>query len=132
MDDRDERKRTSDDASKRFRRRQNWSCTTAPGRAWRIPTYWPRGARCIGGMTLVRALVRNFRTCPAMPREKVRFAACKLVLHPEKTKIVYCKDANRRGDFRTSRSTFLGLRSERGRRWEGDVGPLRASCPTPV
>ncbi len=26
-----------------------------------------------------------------------RFAACKLVLHPEKTKIVYCKDANRRG-----------------------------------
>jgi retron-type reverse transcriptase len=28
-----------------------------------------------------------------------RFAACKLVLHPEKTKIVYCKDANRHGDF---------------------------------
>ena len=28
-----------------------------------------------------------------------RFAACKLVQHPEKTKIVYCKDANRRGDF---------------------------------
>jgi len=25
-----------------------------------------------------------------------RFAVCKLVLHPEKTKIVYCKDANRR------------------------------------
>jgi RNA-directed DNA polymerase len=28
-----------------------------------------------------------------------RFAACKPVLHPEKTKIVYCKDVNRRGDF---------------------------------
>ncbi len=28
-----------------------------------------------------------------------RFSACKLILHPEKTKIVYCKDANRRGDF---------------------------------
>ena len=28
-----------------------------------------------------------------------RFATCKLVLHPEKTKIVYCKDVNRRGDF---------------------------------
>src|SRR5262245_27874648 len=28
-----------------------------------------------------------------------RLAACKLNLHPEKTKIVYCKDANRRGDF---------------------------------
>jgi hypothetical protein len=28
-----------------------------------------------------------------------RFAACKLVLHPQKTKVVYCKDVNRRGDF---------------------------------
>ena len=28
-----------------------------------------------------------------------RLAVCKLVLHPGKTKIVYCKDANRRGDF---------------------------------
>ena len=28
-----------------------------------------------------------------------RFAACKLVLHPHKTKIVYCKDVNRRDDF---------------------------------
>src|SRR5947208_10979596 len=74
MDERDERKRTSGDASKRFRRHQNWSCTTAPGRGWRKPTYWPRGARCIGGMTLVRALVRNLRTCPAMPREKVQAA----------------------------------------------------------
>src|SRR5256885_15305878 len=27
MDERDERKRTSGDASKRFRRHQNWSCT---------------------------------------------------------------------------------------------------------
>src|SRR6266446_2383470 len=34
MDERDERKRTSGDASKRFRRHQNWSCTTAPGRVW--------------------------------------------------------------------------------------------------
>jgi hypothetical protein len=52
MDERDERKRTSGEASKRFRRHQNWSCTTAPGRVWRKPTYWPRGVRCIGGMTL--------------------------------------------------------------------------------
>jgi hypothetical protein len=27
-----------------------------------------------------------------------RFAVCKLVLHPQKTTIVYCKDVNRRGD----------------------------------
>src|SRR6516162_6533953 len=38
-----------------------------------------------------------------------RFAACKLVLHPEKTKIVYCKDANRRGDFPVQSFDFLGF-----------------------
>jgi RNA-directed DNA polymerase len=38
-----------------------------------------------------------------------RFAACKLVLHPEKTKIVYCKDANRRGDFPNQMFDFLGF-----------------------
>ena len=38
-----------------------------------------------------------------------RFAACKLVLHPEKTKIVYCKDANRRGDFPHQSFDFLGF-----------------------
>ena len=45
-----------------------------------------------------------------------RFAVCKLVLHPQKTKIVYCKDANRRGDFPNHRSTFSGSSSEQGRR----------------
>ena len=38
-----------------------------------------------------------------------RFAACKLVLHPEKTKIVYCKDANRRGDFPIISFDFSGF-----------------------
>src|SRR5262245_27085751 len=38
-----------------------------------------------------------------------RFAACKLVLHPEKTKIVYCKDVNRRGDFPDIHFDFLGF-----------------------
>ena len=28
-----------------------------------------------------------------------RLATCKLVLHPVKTKVVYCKDVNRRGNF---------------------------------
>ena len=45
-----------------------------------------------------------------------RFAACKLVLHPEKTKIVYCKDVNRRGDFPDTTSTFWASSSEPGRR----------------
>ena len=38
-----------------------------------------------------------------------RFAACKLVLHSEKTKIVYCKDANRRRDFPNQLFDFLGF-----------------------
>ena len=37
-----------------------------------------------------------------------RFAACKLVLHPEKTKIVYCKDVNRRRDYPNQSFDFLG------------------------
>jgi RNA-directed DNA polymerase len=49
-----------------------------------------------------------------------RFAACKLVLHPEKTRIVYCKDANRRGDFPNQSFDFLGF-SFRARKtiWQG-------------
>ena len=39
---------------------------------------------------------------------EVRFNACKLELHPQKTKIVYCKDANRRGKFRNQQFDFLG------------------------
>ncbi len=39
-----------------------------------------------------------------------RLAACKLALHPEKTKIVYCKDENRRGDFPDIWFDFLGFR----------------------
>ena len=37
------------------------------------------------------------------------FATCKLVLHPENTKIVYCKDANRQGDFPIIAFDFLGF-----------------------
>jgi RNA-directed DNA polymerase len=44
-----------------------------------------------------------------MERVTDRFAACKLVPHPEKTKIVYCKDANRRGDFPNQSFDFLGF-----------------------
>jgi hypothetical protein len=37
-----------------------------------------------------------------------RFAECKLELHPQKTKIVYCKDANRPGNFPEQNFDFLG------------------------
>ena len=39
---------------------------------------------------------------------EVRLAVCKLELHPDKTKIVYCKDANRRGHYIHQRFDFLG------------------------
>jgi RNA-directed DNA polymerase len=37
-----------------------------------------------------------------------RLAECKLELHPEKTKIVYCKDGNRREDYPNTSFDFLG------------------------
>ena len=51
-----------------------------------------------------------------------RLAACKLVLHPEKTKIAYCKDANRRGEFPNQSFDFLGF-SFRARKtmWQGHL-----------
>jgi RNA-directed DNA polymerase len=48
-----------------------------------------------------------------------RLALCRLELHPEKTRIVYCKDANRRGAYTHERFDFLGYtfrpRSSRNR-----------------
>jgi RNA-directed DNA polymerase len=37
-----------------------------------------------------------------------RFAECGLTLHPEKTKIVYCKDQSRRENHPTFKFDFLG------------------------
>jgi RNA-directed DNA polymerase len=39
---------------------------------------------------------------------KGRFAECKLELHPQKTKIVYCKDANRTDSYPVQQFDFLG------------------------
>lgn len=38
-----------------------------------------------------------------------RLAQCKLELHPGKTKVVYCKDANRRGQYQHCKFDFLGF-----------------------
>ena len=40
---------------------------------------------------------------------EARLAACKLELHPQKTKIVYCKDTNRRDGHSEQRFDFLGF-----------------------
>jgi group II intron reverse transcriptase/maturase len=37
-----------------------------------------------------------------------RFAQCRLELHPQKTKIVYCKDDDRRGNYPHEKLDFLG------------------------
>lgn len=37
-----------------------------------------------------------------------RFRQCGLELHPDKTRIVYCRDINRRADYPTTQFTFLG------------------------
>jgi len=38
-----------------------------------------------------------------------RLAECKLELHPEKTRIIYCKDGDRRGNYLNERFDFLGF-----------------------
>ena len=51
-----------------------------------------------------------------------RFAACRLVLHPEKTKVVYCKDTNRTGEYSLCRFDFLGFTFRpRRAKWRGDL-----------
>jgi hypothetical protein len=39
---------------------------------------------------------------------EMRFAECGLTLHPDKTKVVYCKDDDRRGDYPDHKFDFLG------------------------
>ena len=50
---------------------------------------------------------------------RIRFTQCKLKLCPEKTKIVYCKDTNRIGEYPVQSFDFLGYtfrpRSSRSR-----------------
>ena len=51
---------------------------------------------------------------------KRRLAQCRLEVHPEKTRIVYCKDDDRPGKYPTEQFTFLGytFRSRRAKnRW---------------
>jgi RNA-directed DNA polymerase len=51
----------------------------------------------------------------------VRMQECLLELHPEKTKIVYCKDDDRRGTYPNEKFDFLGytFRPRRSKNWKG-------------
>jgi hypothetical protein len=37
-----------------------------------------------------------------------RFAQCALTMHPDKTKVVYCKDGSRKGTYPNTQFDFLG------------------------
>lgn len=53
-----------------------------------------------------------------------RFAECKLLIHPEKTKVIYCRDSNRQGAKRQYESfDFLGytFRPRRAQNSKGDL-----------
>jgi len=57
---------------------------------------------------------------------KARLAECKLELHPVKTKIVYCKDDDRRGEYQNTSFDFLGY-SFRPRRAKNRYGKFFVS-----
>jgi RNA-directed DNA polymerase len=59
---------------------------------------------------------------------KNRFAECRLELHPEKTKIIYCKDGNRRMDYPRTEFEFLGygFRSREAQQEQSSVPKLYA------
>ena len=61
---------------------------------------------------------------------EMRLKECRLELHPEKTKVVYCKDSRRRKDYRNQRLDFLGYtfqaREARNRKGDYFVGFLPA------
>ncbi|MGB8234681.1 MAG: reverse transcriptase domain-containing protein, partial [Pseudolabrys sp.] len=51
-----------------------------------------------------------------------RFSECGLVLHPEKTKLVYCKDTNRKRDYGVIQFDFLGYTFRpRLAKWRGGL-----------
>ena len=55
-------------------------------------------------------------------RLDLRFAECGLVLHTEKTRVVYCKDTNRRGNYPIHQFDFLGYTFRpRVAKWPGEL-----------
>ena len=58
-----------------------------------------------------------------LERLRFRFNECGLELHPDKTRIVYCKDDDRRGDYPETKFDFLGY-TFRPRRSKNRYGKL--------
>src|SRR5262249_1986597 len=59
---------------------------------------------------------------------KRRFEECGLELHPDKTKIVYCKDGKRKRNYPETQFNFLGY-TFRKRRAKSDVGVFAGFTP---
>jgi RNA-directed DNA polymerase len=64
-----------------------------------------------------------------------RLKACKLEMHPEKSGVVYCKDARRRNEYSRIQFTFLGYtfrprgaRDRRGGIWTGYLPAVSAAA----
>lgn len=57
---------------------------------------------------------------------EARLTSCRLELHPQKTKVVYCKDANRQGDYPVRQFDFLGF-TFRPRKAKNRAGKLFVS-----
>ncbi|KAB2950686.1 group II intron reverse transcriptase/maturase [Heliorestis acidaminivorans] len=55
-----------------------------------------------------------------------RLEQCKLAMHPDKTKIVYCKDSNRKGNHENIQFTFLGY-TYKPRKAKGQNGTVFTS-----
>ena len=73
--------------------------------------------RKISGLSWCRYADDGLVHCKSLRQAKMvrsklakRLSECGLEMHPEKTKIVYCKDVNRRGSYENIRFDFLGYR----------------------
>lgn len=57
-------------------------------------------------------------------RLEQRLSECKLELHPEKTRIIYCKDQNRKEKYPNTKFTFLGYEFRRRSSKNQSVGTI--------
>ena len=61
-----------------------------------------------------------------------RLARVGLEVHPDKTRLVYCKDDDRRGEHEVTSFTFLGMSSGPGWPRTGTASISCRSCPRSV
>ena len=87
-----------------------WMTTEHPNKP--LARYADDGIAHCSSLSEAEALMENL---------KQRFKECGLELHPEKTRIVYCKDDDRENDYPETSFDFLGytFRPRRSKNWQG-------------